>query len=99
MQCDNGTKLALSQRDLLFEYKGKTLVIPNIRGWHCPICGECEFIAGDGEAERHSAEIEAFAARVDTEETAWLHAIRKKLGLKQADGDGVSAFSEYERGN
>lgn len=103
LQCDDGTELVLAQRDLSFEYKAKTLVIPKIIGWHCPVCGECEFIAGNGEAERHSAEIEAFATQVDKEETAWLRTIRKKLGLRQAEagklfGGGAAAFSEYERG-
>ncbi|TAN49366.1 MAG: YgiT-type zinc finger protein [Methylococcaceae bacterium] len=103
LQCDDGTELLLSQRDLSFQYKGKTLVISSVRGWHCPVCGECEFIAGDGEAERHSAEIDAFAERVDAEESAWLRTTRKRLGLRQADagnlfGGGASAFSEYERG-
>lgn len=103
LQCDDGTELTLSQHDLSFEYKGRTLVIPNVIGWHCQVCGECEFIAGNGEAERHSSEIEAFAAQVDREEAAWLRMIRKKLGLRQNEagklfGGGMSAFSEYERG-
>ena len=103
MQCDDGTELILTCRDLAFEYKGKTMVIPSLHGWHCPVCGECEFIKGEGEAERHSAAVDAFAAQVDAGETAWLRATRKKLGLKQAEagklfGGGASAFSEYERG-
>ena len=103
LQCDDGTELILSRRDLTFEYKGNVLVVSNLHGWHCPVCGGCEFVPGEGEAERHSTEIDAFAARVDAEETIWLRTIRKKLGLRQAEagklfGGGVSAFSEYERG-
>lgn len=102
-QCDDGTELVLSRRALSFEYKGRTLTIPDVHGWHCPVCGECEFIEGEGEAERHSAAVDAFAAQVDAEEAVWLRTTRKKLGLKQAEagklfGGGVSAFSEYENG-
>lgn len=102
LQCDDGTELNLAQRDLAFNYKGKTRVIASVHGWHCPVCGECEFISTD-EAERHSAEIEAFAAQIDAEEALWLRTIRKKLGLRQKEagklfGGGISAFSEYERG-
>jgi HTH-type transcriptional regulator / antitoxin MqsA len=47
--------------------------------------------------------MDAFAATVDSELAASVRAMRKKLGLKQADaarlfGGGINAFSEYERG-
>jgi HTH-type transcriptional regulator/antitoxin MqsA len=101
LQCDDGTLLEQGVRDLVFSYKGKTLTVPDIRGWHCPVCGECEF--EDGEGKRYSAALDAFAAQVDAEEAAWIRTTRKKLGLKQAEagklfGGGISAFSEYERG-
>lgn len=80
---------------------GKSLTVPAVQGWHCPVCGECEF--DEGEGRRYSAAVDAFAAAVDAEEAAWLRSTRKKLGLKQAEagrlfGGGMSAFSEYERG-
>jgi HTH-type transcriptional regulator/antitoxin MqsA len=86
---------------MVFAYRGKCLTVHAVQGWHCPVCGECEF--GEGEGQRYSAAVDAFAAQVDAEEAAWLRSIRKKLGLKQAEagklfGGGVSAFSEYERG-
>ncbi len=101
LQCDDDTLLKHGKRDLVFTYKGRTLTVPSVKGWHCPACAECEFDTGEG--ERYSAAIDAFTSKLDMEEAAWLRAIRKKLGLKQADagklfGGGVSAFSEYERG-
>ena len=76
LQCDDGTELVLSWRDLTFEHKGIALVVSNVHGWHCPVSRECELVPDEGEAERHSAEIEAFAARVDAEEAAWLRTTR-----------------------
>lgn len=101
LQCDDGTFLVHEKRDLSFTYRDRTGTVPAVSGWHCPVCGECEF--DDGEGKRYSAVMDAFAASVDSELAASLRAIRKKLGLKQADaghlfGGGVNAFSEYERG-
>lgn len=65
------------------------------------MCGACEF--DEGEGKRYSAVIDEFVAAADAELAASLRAIRKKLGLKQAEagrpfGGGVNAFFEYERG-
>jgi HTH-type transcriptional regulator/antitoxin MqsA len=101
LQCDDGTLLEYGRRDLAFTYHGNTLTVSALQGWHCPICGECEF--DEGEGQRYGAAVDAFAAEVDAEEAAWLRSTRKKLKLKQAEagklfGGGISAFSEYERG-
>lgn len=101
LQCDDGTLLVHEARDLDFTYRDQKGTVPAVSGWHCPVCGECEF--DDGEGVRYSAAMDAFAATVDSELAASMRAIRKKLGLKQADaarlfGGGVNAFSEYERG-
>lgn len=101
LQCDDGTMLVHDERDSKFTYKGCTTVLPKLRGWHCPQCGEIEF--DGGEAERYGQAIEAFAAEVDARESADIRAARKRLGLTQAEagtlfGGGQVAFSEYERG-
>ncbi len=101
LQCDDGTVLKHTARDLVFTYKSRKLSVPKVRGWHCPVCAECEF--DDDEGKRYSAALDDFTAKTDAEEIAWLRSIRKKLGLRQAEagklfGGGVSAFSEYERG-
>lgn len=101
LQCDDGTALVHEARDLNFTYRDQTATVAAISGWHCPACGDCEF--DDGEGARYSAATDAFSASVDSELAASMRALRKKLGLKQADagrlfGGGVNAFSEYERG-
>ena len=101
LQCDDGTLLEHGIRNLVFAYHGNTLTVPDVQGWHCPVCGECEF--DEGEGQRYSEAVDAFAAEVDEQEVAWLRSTRKKLKLKQAEagklfGGGISAFSEYERG-
>jgi HTH-type transcriptional regulator/antitoxin MqsA len=101
LQCDDGTQLVHEARDLVFNYRDQTCTVPSVSGWHCPVCAECEFDAGEG--QRYSMVVDSFAATVDTELAASMRAIRKKLGLKQAEaarlfGGGINAFSEYERG-
>lgn len=101
LQCDDGTVLEHGKRDLSFAYRDRSLTVPQVSGWHCPVCGECQF--DDGEGKRYSDAVDAFAATVDREIADSLRATRKKLGLRQAEagklfGGGASAFSEYERG-
>lgn len=101
LQCDDGTLLKHGKRDLSFAYRERALTVPQVSGWHCPVCDECEF--DDGEGKRYSDAVDAFAAAVDRGIADSLRATRKKLGLRQAEagklfGGGASAFSEYERG-
>lgn len=56
LQCDDGTKLVHEKRDLLEEFGGRREIVPQVSGWHCPVCGECEF--DDGEGQRCSAVLE-----------------------------------------
>ena len=83
LQCDDGTLLEQGKRDISFEYRGKTLTVRQVSGWHCPICHDCEF--NDGEGKRYNAAVDAFAHEVDVQFAVELRAIRKKLGLKQAE--------------
>ncbi len=101
LQCDDGTALTHCARDMDFTYKGRTLSVKAVRGWHCPVCADCVFDVREG--QRYSAEIDAFAAQMDAIEAAEVRLARKRLGLSQAEagrlfGGGVNAFSEYERG-
>lgn len=103
LQCDDGTQLQLGIEDKEFVYKGRKLIVPAIHGWHCPVCGECEFVPGEHEGVRYSAAIDSFCAEVDVQESADLSRIRKRLKLTQKEaaeiaGGGVNAFSRYERG-
>ena len=101
LQCDDGTLMAHEKRNLTFTYRDHELTAPQISGWHCPVCRECEF--DDSEGKRYSTLVDDFCASVDLEIAQSLRDIRKKLGLRQADagrlfGGGATAFSEYERG-
>lgn len=101
LQCDNGTQLVHTARDLVSTYRDNTTTIHQVHGWHCPVCGDCQF--DEGEGKRYSAAVNIFAAAVDAKIAAKLRETRKKLGLRQAEagqlfGGGASAFSEYERG-
>jgi HTH-type transcriptional regulator/antitoxin MqsA len=102
LQCDNGTALELGIKDVAVAAHGLTCVIPEIAGWHCPVCGEIEFVDKES-SERHMDAMKTLWERARASESVPLRAIRKKLGLKQAEagrlfGGGVSAFSAYERG-
>ena len=83
-------------------YRGKTTVVSAVEGWHCPKCGECEF-ANEADSRRHMDTLNSLCEAVKAEEKTFIRNVRKKLGLKQAEagklfGDGINAFSEYERG-
>lgn len=101
LQCDDGTKLVHTRRDLTVQVRGRERVVTKVLGWHCPVCGEVEFDPGEG--QRYSAAAEALAAEVAAEEAAMLRSVRKRLGLSQKaaaelTGGGHNAFSRYERG-
>lgn len=102
LQCDDGTELALEIKDVTVRAHDITRVVPEVAGWHCPVCGEIEFVDQES-SERHMETLNAVWAEARAAESAPLRAIRKRLGLKQAEagklfGGGVSAFSDYERG-
>lgn len=100
-QCDDGTLLEHCSTDKVITIDDLSVTVPVVSGWHCPACGECEF--DDGEGKRYSEALASLRAQANAKRQAELRAIRKKLGLRQADagklfGGGVSAFSDYERG-
>lgn len=100
LNCGQG-KLRHGARDVRYEYKGRSTVVPKVKGWHCPHCQEIEFDGGEG--KRFAEVIARFAAGVDAAEAAELARIRKKLKLTQQEaakitGGGPNAFSRYERG-
>lgn len=102
LQCDDGTELELKIKDVTVQAHDVTRMVPEVAGWHCPKCGEIEFVDHDG-SERHMEALSAAWKEARAAESVPLRAIRKKLGLKQAEagrlfGGGVSAFSDYERG-
>ncbi|MFZ4538405.1 type II toxin-antitoxin system MqsA family antitoxin [Propionivibrio sp.] len=102
LQCDDGTEMELKIKDVTVQAHGVTRSVPEVAGWHCPKCSDIEFVDKDG-SDRHMEAMSTAWEESRAEESVSLRAIRKKLGLKQADagrlfGGGVSAFSDYERG-
>jgi HTH-type transcriptional regulator / antitoxin MqsA len=101
LQCDDGTLFEHGVKDLVIKINDLSTTVPAVAGWHCPVCGECVFDSGEG--KRYSEALATLRQSADQQRAASMRAIRKKLGLKQAEagrlfGGGASAFSEYERG-
>lgn len=101
LQCDDGTVLAHVAKDLAIALNGLSTTVLAVRGWHCPVCADCQF--DDGEGQRYSAALAALRNVSTLQRAAAMRVTRKKLGLRQAEagalfGGGASAFSEYERG-
>ncbi len=102
LQCDDGTELIFKNQEVTLTYHGKSAVVSAVEGWHCPVCGECEFV-NEADSRRHMDTLNCLVATVKAEERDFIRNVRKKLGLKQAEagklfGGGINAFSEYERG-
>lgn len=101
LNCEQ-SEMELRAEDAIIELDGLTRVVPGVKGWHCPACGEIEFV-GDGSAKRYAAALESLAAERDARQREELARIRKRLKLTQAQaaaiaGGGPNAFSRYERG-
>jgi HTH-type transcriptional regulator/antitoxin MqsA len=93
-------EMVYAVQDVPYIYKGHETVIPKIKGWHCSLCMEVEFEAGEG--VRFADEIEKLAREINLREAAEISRIRKKLKLTQQEaslltGGGQNAFSRYER--
>jgi len=101
LNCDDGTLLVHEKKDVLASVEGASVLVPAVSGWHCPVCGEIEFDAGEGVS--YSKALELARTMAVESRASELRTARKRLGLSQAEagrlfGGGVSAFSEYERG-
>ncbi len=86
----------------VFEYKGRTLVVPDYVVYECDTCGEA--IVDNSSLRRAGKILRDFQRKVDGflsgEE---IRKIRKKLGLSQEEmaeilGGGKKAFARYESG-
>lgn len=101
LNCEQ-SDMQLLTKDVTIELDGLTRAVPRVKGWHCPVCGEIEFI-GEDEAKRYAAALDELAAERDALQREELVRIRKRLKLTQAQaaaiaGGGPNAFSRYERG-
>ena len=102
LQCDDGTKLELTTKDVTVEVRGESCIVPQVAGWQCPVCGEIEFTV-EADSERVWSAIEAMGAQARARDAALLAHARKRLKLTQKQaaeltGGGHNAFSRYERG-
>lgn len=100
LNCGQG-EMVHEARDVSYEYKGHHASIAAVCGWHCPVCHEVEFDAGEG--VRFAEAIKEIAKAIDAKQAAELVRIRKKLKLTQLEaglltGGGPNAFSRYELG-
>lgn len=101
LNCEQSDML-LQTKDVTIELDGLSRVVTRVNGWHCPACGEIEFVEG-ASAKRYTAALDELAAERDARQREELARIRKRLKLTQAQaaaiaGGGPNAFSRYERG-
>lgn len=101
LNCEQ-SDMALRTKDVSIELDGLSRLVPRVKGWHCPVCGEIEF-TGEIDAKRYAAALDELAAERDALQREELARIRKRLKLTQAQaaeiaGGGPNAFSRYERG-
>ncbi|GHT91441.1 hypothetical protein AGMMS49545_07400 [Betaproteobacteria bacterium] len=94
-QCDDGTVLKPTTRDVTITAAHITKIAPKITGGHCPKCDEIEFCDKDSSA-RFSAVLDEAWTEARAEEAQNIRCIRKKPGQKQAEagrlfGGGVNA--------
>lgn len=96
-------KMVHDTRDMPYNYKGESTVIPAVTGDFCPACGESVLDAG--ESVRASALMLEFNKQVNASivDPGYIASVRKKLALDQREaseifGGGVNAFSRYENG-
>jgi HTH-type transcriptional regulator/antitoxin MqsA len=102
LNCDDGTQLQYQIKDVNITWDALSAIVPSVQGWHCPACGEIEFTEHES-SQRYSDALEALHKKADKQRADSVRAMRRKLGLRQAEagklfGGGISAFSEYERG-
>jgi len=103
LQCDDGTVMEYGTRDVHQTLDGEPFHVPQVEGWHCPVCGEIEFALHSNGAIRFSQALRAARGRLNARRSQELRRIRRSLKLTQAEagrllGGGVSAFSAYEHG-
>lgn len=94
----NKPGMTKDRRAVMARYDGFCKTVPDVKGWHCPHCGEVEFLDTES-SERFEQALDTLAQQ----QRIWLRETRRKLRLTQAEaaritGGGINAFSRYERG-
>lgn len=90
-------------RNISYNYKGESTIIPDVKGDFCVACGEA--VLDKEESQRVSTAMLAFNKQVNSAivDPTFISKVRKKLSLDQQEaaqifGGGVNAFSRYENG-
>lgn len=105
MKCPvcGAAELVRDTRDVPYQYKGETTLIPKLSGEFCPACAEV--ILNMSESERYGQLVSDFNKQVNAAfvQPSFVTNARKKLALDQREaaaifGGGVNAFSRYETG-
>ncbi|MBV8046479.1 MAG: type II toxin-antitoxin system MqsA family antitoxin [Paludibacterium sp.] len=65
--CGASHTIVQEARDLIFNYRGQTLVVPAVQGEYCTTCGEVFFGETPNEGERYAQAITAFTRKVHIE--------------------------------
>lgn len=102
LQCQDGIQLKLATKDVTVEVRGESCIVPKVKGWHCPACGDIEYADKDS-SDRMWDAVETLGAKAKARDAAILVHARKRLKLTQKQaaeltGGGHNAFSRYERG-
>jgi HTH-type transcriptional regulator/antitoxin MqsA len=46
--CNSEIEMIYGPREVFIKYKNfAPRSVPDVVGWHCPVCGECEFAPGE----------------------------------------------------
>ncbi len=85
LQCDDGTVLVYQTKDIVGQMEGVAYEVPAVTGWHCPVCHDVEFDTATDSAQRHSSQLDSAWQIAARRRGAELRAMRKHLGLKQAE--------------
>lgn len=83
LQCDDGTLLEYRTKDVRIAIDDLSVIVPQVLGWHCPVCGEIEFIDKES-SRRYSEALDSLRLAANKKRAESLRAMRKKLGLKLA---------------
>ena len=68
IQCDDGTKMQYGVKDLTSSVKNLSVTVLAVKGWHCPVCGECYFEGSEGKRYSDAIESARLASKSSTEE-------------------------------
>jgi HTH-type transcriptional regulator/antitoxin MqsA len=69
LQCDDGTELIYKKHPLTVHYHEYTAEVADVAGWHCPVCGECEF-ADKADSRRYMDRLNALIAQAKSTSTS-----------------------------